>query len=74
MLRKNGLHPIVMAEAVRDLLVNGRGKHRNIFIADPADCAKTFILEPLQKYSSLFPTQLTTNILGWTLRMQKLYS
>jgi hypothetical protein len=27
-LRKNGLHPIVFAEAVRDLLVNGRGKLR----------------------------------------------
>ena len=48
-LGKNGLHPIVFAEAVRDLLVNGRGKHRNIFIAGPADCAKTFILAPLPK-------------------------
>ncbi len=48
-LRKNGLHPIVFAEAVRDLLVNSTGKHRNIFIAGPADCAKTFILAPLQK-------------------------
>ncbi len=24
-------------------------KHRNIFVAGPADCAKTFILAPLQK-------------------------
>ena len=49
MLRKNSLHPIVFAEAVRDLLVNGRGKHRNVFIAGLADCVKTFILAPLQK-------------------------
>ena len=53
-LRNNGLHPIVFAEAVRDLLVNGRGKNRNIFIVGPADCAKTFILAPLQNIFNTF--------------------
>ena len=35
-------------------LVNGRGKHRNIFIVGPADCAKTSVLAPLQKISNTF--------------------
>ena len=30
------------------LLVHGRGKHRNIIIIGPANCAKTFIFKPLQ--------------------------
>ena len=53
-LQNNGLHPIVFADAMRDLLVNRRGKHRNIFIAGPADCAKTFILAPLVKIFNTF--------------------
>ncbi|XP_057309731.1 uncharacterized protein LOC130647782 isoform X1 [Hydractinia symbiolongicarpus] len=53
-LRFNGLHLIVFSEALRDLLVNGREKHRNIFITEPADCAKTFLLDPLQKIFRTF--------------------
>lgn len=31
-LRNNNLHPFVYAAAIRDLLVNGRGKFRNLMI------------------------------------------
>ena len=43
-LQTNGLHPIVFAEGLRDVLVNGRGKHRNIFM----------ILAPLQNIFNTF--------------------
>ena len=47
-LQKNKLHPNIFAAAVRDLLEKGRGKYRNVMIVGPANCAKTFILSPLQ--------------------------
>jgi len=34
--------------SIRELLQKGRGKHRNIFISGPANCAKTFMLKPLR--------------------------
>jgi len=34
--------------SVRDLLTKGRGKHRNIILIGPANCAKTFMLKPLK--------------------------
>ena len=36
------------ATSVRNLLMKGRGKHRNILIVGPPDSAKTFMLKPLQ--------------------------
>ena len=33
--------------AVTNLLVKGRAKMRNILIAGPANCAKTFLIKPL---------------------------
>lgn len=53
-LRNNNLHPFVFADALRDLLVKGRGKFRNILIVGPANCAKTFLLSPLQKIFETF--------------------
>lgn len=47
-LQKNNVHYIVFATAMRNLLVKGRGKHRNILIVGPAECAKTFLFSPLQ--------------------------
>lgn len=52
-LTKNNIHPYVFAAAVRDLIEHGRGKFRNIMIIGPANCAKTFMLSPLQ---SIFKT------------------
>lgn len=56
-LRKNNIHPIVFASALRKLLVEGRGKYRNILITGPADCGKTFILSPITK---IFPGTLVS--------------
>lgn len=47
-LRENKVHPFVFAEAMRNLLVNGRGKYRNVLIVGPTNCGKTFLLSPLQ--------------------------
>ena len=35
--------------SISKLIQHGRGKHRNILIIGPANCAKTFILNPLQE-------------------------
>jgi len=37
------------AISISKLIQHGRGKHRNILIIGPANCAKTFILKPLQE-------------------------
>lgn len=33
--------------AIRELLQKGRGKYHNIFLKGPANCGKTFLLNPL---------------------------
>ena len=53
-LRNNRVHPIVFAEALQDLMINGRGKNQNIFIAGPANCVKTFLISPLQNIFKTF--------------------
>ena len=52
--RNNKVHPFVYAAAVRDLLINGRGKFRNILIIGPANCGKTFMLKPLEAIYNVF--------------------
>lgn len=47
-LEQNKVHPIVFAQALRDLLVKGRGKFRNVLIIGPANCGKTFLLSPIR--------------------------
>jgi len=34
--------------SIKDLLIHGRGKNRNLIITGPANCAKTFMFKPLQ--------------------------
>ena len=46
-LENNGVLQRVLAEAVRDLISKGHGKYRNIMIVAPANCGKTFLLNPL---------------------------
>ena len=53
-LIQNKVHPVVYASALRDLLVKGRGKNRNIMIMGPANCAKTFLFKPLQTMFKTF--------------------
>eukprot|EP00795_Rhopilema_esculentum_P007993 gene7993-biopygen1700 len=47
-LHKNCIDRSVFANAIVKLLVMGRGKGRNIYITGPANCGKTFILDPLR--------------------------
>lgn len=47
LLRTNRINKYVFAAAVRDLLQKGRGKNRNLMLIGPANCGKTFLLNPL---------------------------
>ena len=53
-LRNNNINAYVYANAVFELLTHGRGKFRNLMIVGPANCAKTFLLSPLQKIFNAF--------------------
>lgn len=46
-LQRNNCSSEEFALAIRNALVDGRGKGRNILIVGPANCGKTFILKPL---------------------------
>ena len=46
-LQRNSISDADFTEAVRNLLVKGRGKYRNILLKGPANRGKTFILNPL---------------------------
>ena len=72
-LTQNKVHPVVYASALRDLLVKGRGKNRNIMIVGSVNCAKTFLLKPLQcSKPSAIPQMIS--MLGLVLRTLKLFS
>ncbi len=53
-LDQNGVKPVEFASSVRELLTNGRGKNRNLFIIGPTNCGKTFLLRPLQTMFNTF--------------------
>ena len=46
-LQKNNIKPFVSADTIRDLLIQNRGKFRNI-ITVPLNCGKRFVLKPLE--------------------------
>ena len=47
-LERNNISLAEFSSAVLNLLKKGRGKHRNVLLIGPYDCAKTFLLKPLQ--------------------------
>ena len=53
-LQNNSVSPFIFAEAIRTLLIKGCGKHRNILIIGPSNCAKTFLIKPLEKIFQAF--------------------
>ena len=53
-LQNNGIILQSFQQAIIDLLTKGRGKYRNILIIGPANCGKTFILNPITKIFSTF--------------------
>ena len=44
----NGIDTFQFVTIIKDLLIHGRGKNRNLIITGPANCAKTFMLKPLR--------------------------
>ena len=48
-LEKNGIGKSTFANLVLDLLDKGQGKYRNVMIVGPANCGKTFMINPLNK-------------------------
>ena len=46
-LRNNNIHPIVFGSAIKDLLMKGRGKFRNVMLVGCANSGKSFLLNPL---------------------------
>ncbi len=47
-LQLNNIDKDFYAKSLKDSLINGRGKFRNIMLVGPANCAKTFMLKPLK--------------------------
>ena len=58
-LQKNEIPANVFPKAVMTLLQEGRGKYRNILITGPANCGKTFILNPLNTLYKTFSNPAT---------------
>lgn len=53
-LEQNGVHPFVFSAAMRDLLIHGRSKFRNIMLVGPTNCGKSFLLKPLENIFKAF--------------------
>ena len=58
-LHNNGIERSIFANAVVKLLAMGRGKGRNLYITGPANCGKTFILDPLRVICKTFVSPAT---------------
>ena len=55
-LSRNDISVSGFAQSVRTLLEKVRGKHRNIMLIGPTNCAKTFLLNPLNVIYNTFTT------------------
>ena len=58
-LDKNGIKRNIFADAIVKLLAIGRGKGCNLYITGPANCDKTFILDPLRVIYKTFVSPAT---------------
>ena len=61
LLKNNGIAPESFANALKELLHKGRGKYRNIMLTGPANCGKTFLLNPLNKIYKTFTNPASTS-------------
>ena len=59
-LQRNSIPEADFTEAVRNLHAKGRGKYRNILLNGPANCGRTFILNPLNSIFHTFSKPATT--------------
>ena len=46
-LQNNGIHPVLFASAVKELLTRGRGKFRNLLLVGRTCTGKTFLFDSL---------------------------
>ena len=61
LLQENHISPDHFANCVRLLLEKGRGKYRNIMLTGPANCGKTFLLNPLYIVFKTFTNPASTS-------------
>lgn len=60
-LTNNGVTCASFSTIVKELLDKGRGKYRNVMITGPANCGKTFLLNPLNHVYKTFTNPATTS-------------
>jgi len=53
-LRNNSIHSVVFAHTLRELILKGRGKNRNIMLIGPTNCGKTFLFTTVQSLFDCF--------------------
>lgn len=61
LMENNGISCESFANAVEELLHKGRGKYRNIMLTGPANCGKTFLLNPLNTIFKTFTNPASTS-------------
>lgn len=61
LLANNSIAVENFSNCVKELLVKGRGKFRNIMLTGPANCGKTFLLNPLNKIFKSFTNPASTS-------------
>ncbi|KAK2561757.1 52 kDa repressor of the inhibitor of the protein kinase [Acropora cervicornis] len=61
LLEHNGISCKSFARAVKELLCKGWGKYRNTMLTGPANCGKTFLLNPLNSIFQTFTNPATTS-------------
>ena len=60
-LQRNQIPENVFRQAMLSLLREGRGKYRNILVTGPANCGKSFLLQPLSLIYRTFCNPATTS-------------
>ena len=61
LLENNGIPRESFGNAVEELLRKGRGKYRNLMLTGPANCGKTFLLNPLNSIYKTFTNPACTS-------------
>ena len=59
-LARNSIERVGFAEALQNLLQEGRGKYRNVLLKGVANCGKTFLLNPLNTVFKTFSNPAIT--------------
>lgn len=61
LLHNNRISSEQFANSVKELLEKGRGKYRNLMLTGPANCGKTFLLNPLNCIYKVFTNPASTS-------------